>query len=388
MSGEEEGSSEISHAALLVDQLKNDDANIRVNAYQHLDQIARALGPDRTRDELIPFITNSIDDEDEVLFTIAGKLSELMPYVGGPQYAHMILEPLELLGVVEDHSVRDAVVLCTETIISDMPHENLATYFLPFLKRLASKDWYTARISAASMCHLAYKSLPPSCQLEVRQIFISLCGDDVPMVRRAAAQGLAKLVTVVSLVEIQSELLGPFLKLSNDEQDSVRVQVADSCIVLAGLLPLEVKISRILPIIMAIASDKSWRVRWSMSSNLHGVCASFGPPVTNDSLIGVCESLLVDNEAEVRSAAAAVVPACSRTMKKEVVLQRLIPVLQRIVSDSSDLVRSSLASVINQMAVVLGKDDTIQHLLPLLLLLLRDENPEVRIKTRYFSLSC
>lgn len=376
MSGEDEASI-INHAAVLVDQLKHDDANIRVNAYQHLDKIASALGPARTRDELIPFITNSIDDEEEVLFSIAGKLSDLVSYVGGAQYVHLLLEPLELLAIVEDHSVRDAVVKSLETVLADIPHEHLVVHFIPLLKRLATKDWFTAKISAASMCHLSYKSLSPSRQQEVRQIFIGLCGDDVPMVRRVAAQNLAKVVSVISLAEIQTEMLAPFTKLANDEQDSVRVQITNSCIVLAGLVPLELKISRILPVVMSIASDRSWRVRWSIGNCLHDVCSAFGPPITNDSLVAICETLISDNEVEVRSATAAVLPACSKTMKKDVVLQRIIPILQRLVSDSSDLVRSSIASVIDQMAVVLGKDSTIQHLLPLLLLLLRDENPEV-----------
>jgi len=42
--------------ALLIDQLKHDDVHFRVSASSNLTRIAAALGPERTRDELIPFL--------------------------------------------------------------------------------------------------------------------------------------------------------------------------------------------------------------------------------------------------------------------------------------------------------------------------------------------
>lgn len=45
--------------AVLVDELKNDDVQIRLNAIRNLGTIAMALGPQRTRDELIPFLTGT-----------------------------------------------------------------------------------------------------------------------------------------------------------------------------------------------------------------------------------------------------------------------------------------------------------------------------------------
>lgn len=46
--------------AVLVDELKNDDVQIRLNAIRNLSTIAMALGPQRTRDELIPFLTGTL----------------------------------------------------------------------------------------------------------------------------------------------------------------------------------------------------------------------------------------------------------------------------------------------------------------------------------------
>lgn len=42
--------------AVLIDELKHEDAVLRLNAIRRLSTIALALGPERTRNELIPFL--------------------------------------------------------------------------------------------------------------------------------------------------------------------------------------------------------------------------------------------------------------------------------------------------------------------------------------------
>lgn len=42
--------------AVLIDELKNDDIALRLNSIRRLSTIALALGEERTRSELIPFL--------------------------------------------------------------------------------------------------------------------------------------------------------------------------------------------------------------------------------------------------------------------------------------------------------------------------------------------
>lgn len=55
-------------------------------------------------------LIESIDDEDEVLLTLAGELGDFVEYLGGPQYSHILLQPLENLAAVEETMVRDKVI--------------------------------------------------------------------------------------------------------------------------------------------------------------------------------------------------------------------------------------------------------------------------------------
>lgn len=42
--------------AVLIDELKSEDIKRKVNSAKNLVTIATALGPDRTRSELVPFL--------------------------------------------------------------------------------------------------------------------------------------------------------------------------------------------------------------------------------------------------------------------------------------------------------------------------------------------
>lgn len=93
-----------------MDELRSEDVQLRLNAIHRISTIALALGPERARDELIPFLQDSVDDEDEVLLALAEELGRnFEEYIGGPEYAHLLLGPLENLSAVEETLVRDKV---------------------------------------------------------------------------------------------------------------------------------------------------------------------------------------------------------------------------------------------------------------------------------------
>ena len=95
--------------ALLIDELKSQDQKKRISSVKSLDTVARALGPERTRLELLPYINELMDDDEEVLLTLAETLPTLLDHSGGPQHAEHVLRPLEKLCSSEETTVRDKV---------------------------------------------------------------------------------------------------------------------------------------------------------------------------------------------------------------------------------------------------------------------------------------
>lgn len=64
---------------------------LRLNSIKKLSTIALALGVERTRTELIPFLTDTIYDEDEVLLALAEQLGTFTTLVGGPEHVYVLL---------------------------------------------------------------------------------------------------------------------------------------------------------------------------------------------------------------------------------------------------------------------------------------------------------
>ncbi|VDM25809.1 unnamed protein product [Hydatigera taeniaeformis] len=96
--------------AILIDELKNEDVSTRLASFKKLSTIALALEPERTRNEFIPFLTDSIYDEDEILCELADQLGKFVPLVGGPEYVPCLLPPLEGLASTEETVVRQKAV--------------------------------------------------------------------------------------------------------------------------------------------------------------------------------------------------------------------------------------------------------------------------------------
>src|SRR5579863_6907094 len=110
-----------------MDELRSEDIQLRLNAIRRVSTIALALGPDRAREELIPFLQDSVDDEDEVLLALADELGKnFEEYIGGKEYAHVLLGPLENLSAVEETLVRDKVRVIVQTALCRMNRESRA----------------------------------------------------------------------------------------------------------------------------------------------------------------------------------------------------------------------------------------------------------------------
>lgn len=60
---------------------------------------------------------DSVEDEDEVLTALAEELGNFIEYVGGPEYGHVLLAPLENLAAIEEPLVRDKVREASKQII-------------------------------------------------------------------------------------------------------------------------------------------------------------------------------------------------------------------------------------------------------------------------------
>lgn len=84
-------------------------------------------GPNRVRDELIPYlieIIEELDNEDEFLIQLAEQILGLKTKIGGTEHSHLLIAPLEILSSMEEPAVREKAVNCLVSLSDNQPPGN------------------------------------------------------------------------------------------------------------------------------------------------------------------------------------------------------------------------------------------------------------------------
>uniref|UniRef100_A0A8C3PAC3 Protein phosphatase 2 scaffold subunit Aalpha n=1 Tax=Chrysemys picta bellii TaxID=8478 RepID=A0A8C3PAC3_CHRPI len=311
--------------AVLIDELRNEDVQLRLNSIKKLSTIALALGVERTRSELLPFLTDTIYDEDEVLLALAEQLGTFTALVGGPEYVHCLLVdgPLGL-----------------------------------------------TRRAREELLQASHSPVPG-------RYFRNLCSDDTPMVRRAAASKLGEFAKVLELEHVKGEIIPMFSNLASDEQDSVRLLAVEACVNIAQLLPQEDLETLVMPTLRQAAEDKSWRVRYMVADKFTELQKAVGPEITKTDLVPAFQNLMKDCEAEVRAAASHKVKEfcenLSADCRENVIMTQILPCIK------CPEVRLNIISNLDCVNEVIGIRQLSQSLLPAIVELAEDAKWRVRL---------
>lgn len=366
----------------------HEEQSVRLYAIARATLIAHAIGAKRVVDEMLPALHEKSKQEqflndDEFLFRLAEQYGALIDYTNGNHTT--LVAQVEWLAYQEETVIRDKAVevlgmLCTKGRI------NVSEEIIPVLHRLASAEWFTARLSVCALFKDAYPRASENQKLEMRKLYAHLAGDETPMVRRSAALRLREFCQVIEKAHISAEILPVYRQLAQDDtQDIIRVACVHTSLVLIENHfrdhPEENKAHTLLVITNA-TEDRSWRVRLTIAQNYHRVVDALGPEMTSAFLLNPYVALLKDSEQEVRSATVMVIKQlCEHQGFTTEQLQNfVVPQFSSLSLDPSQMVRTSLASVISIVATSLGREITQRLLLNSISDMMKDEFHDVRLQ--------
>lgn len=112
------------------------------------------MGVEETINELIPYLDTFIEgiyNDDEVLVVLTEQFGSFLPYVGGIENVHLILNLLEKLAMVEENMVRARAVKHLHNIALLLNNENVENLFVAMLVRLADTDCFVCKSSATEL---------------------------------------------------------------------------------------------------------------------------------------------------------------------------------------------------------------------------------------------
>ena len=270
------------------------------------------MGPDETENTLVPFILESVDDEDEVLYTLAASLGKLRDCVHKVQ---VLLEPLERLCAVEETVVREAAVK-SMGVIADKLDGDGCEHACAMVLRLAEADWFTGRCSACHLVPLVYPAVSKHDMDKAQKLceaFAELCGSSqTPMVHRQAAANLSNLAAVLPKGGAVSIVLPLFESMIHMQDESVRNIAVAACATLPQHLPESAgeAIENMKTVVKQCVEDQSWRIRNEMAKNFSAICGAIPCPTPasasawKQDALQLFINLLADIEGEVKTNAA------------------------------------------------------------------------------------
>lgn len=392
-SGLEEGD-EIEYVqpvALLMDELKSEDSAVRVESMRRLRTIALALGPERTRSELLPFLQTCLDDEDEVLAALADEAALLLEHLGGQEHLLELLPLFEGLVSAEEPIVRGRALTGLASILGVLEVEQLSQRVVPMVQKLVEGDWFSKKTSAAAiLVELIGRLVSDEGVAEERRelveelvgTFGTLAVDDSPLVRKATATSVVKVIEQIGEPLLSGSIASICVQLAGDPQDSVRLLAVEPLALLMNRTTEDAALELLLPTFLSLAGDSSWRIRFMVATHFGSfVQVLNGRPSVADKvdMLGIFCALLRDAESEVRGA------ACTQLARTAAVLgdldrdDMIISSIRLLLTDPSPHVRASLALQLSDLSHVYGAERAASVILPMVLQQLRDDSSEVRL---------
>jgi serine/threonine-protein phosphatase 2A regulatory subunit A len=367
-----EGSESLHPIAVLVTELKAEDVTQRVRSLSQLSTISIALGPERTQSELLPYLTELIDDDPPVQLELAKQLSAFTTWIGGPNYAHLLLDPLEMLATVESGEVRSVAVRGIVSIAETVNSQVIGEIVLDVAKSLAEAEGVPARCSAAMLLPLYYSKLGKTGQNEALELFEGLGKDSDGQVRKAAADSYPTLVSSVGLTAF--DILGLF---ASDREDSIRAAAIHGLLALAPGLPAG-KRSSLLSTLRTLCEDKAMRVRYAVAEHMHELGTALGADICVQVLSPLCVRLLSDSEVQVRTALCAHIGELVGCMSPDQAAVYILPAVASLTGDA-EVVKKTFSAQLSKLANHIGSKLTHDYLLPSIQSFLKDDSLDISL---------
>ena len=365
-------------ATNLLEDLQNPDIKIKKNAFQNLRGISLALGRERTRKELFPYLKSCIDEEeDEIIIELAKVLSNFIDCIGGKQYIKELLNLLEVILTIDDHFVRIEIINTIKLVIKQIGKvSEIETDLIAIINNLYNSDDINQKKCAMNLLIFLYKDLNNNNKNLALNYFDKFLVDNNISVKKELLKEITEITTELSIDYIK-KMINVILK---DKNDSMRIDIVNIILSIKNHKNINEFIDTIYDLIPKLAEDSNWRVRLTVSDKINEFL-NF-PNINNNfkqKSIDIFAKLLEDSEAEIRNICCLRLEEITKILKDEKNFDKILQNLRNLEKDQKNFVKGALASNVLKICELIGPKKTNDYIFPIFLTLIKDENIEIRM---------
>ena len=365
-------------ATNLLEDLQNPDIKIKKNAFQNLRGISLALGRERTRKELLPYLKSCVDEEeDEIIIELAKVLSNFIDCIGGKQYIKELLSLLEIILTIDDHFVRIEILNTIKLVVKQIGKvSEIETDLMSIISNLYNSEDINQKKSAMKLLIFLYKDLNNNNKNVAINYFDKFLVDNNISIKKELLNEITEISLELSMDYIK-KMINIILK---DKNDSMRIDIVNIILSIKNHKHINEFIDTIYDLIPKLAEDTNWRVRLTVSDKLNELL-NF-PNIKNEfkkTSADIFAKLLDDPEPEIRNICCLRLEEITKILKDENNFDKILQNLRKLEKDQKNFVKGALASNVLKICEMIGPKKTNDYIFPIFLTLIKDENIEIRM---------
>ena len=365
-------------ATNLLEDLQNPDIKIKKNAFQNLRGISLALGRERTRKELLPYLKSCIDEEeDEIIIELAKVLSNFIDCIGGKQYIKELLNLLEIILTIDDHFVRIEIMNTIKSVVKQIGKvSEIEPDLISIINNLYNSEDINQKKSAMNLLIFLFKDLNSTNKIIAINYFDKFLVDNNISVKKELLNEITEISLELS-IEYIKKMINIILK---DKNDSMRIDIVNIMLSVRNSPKINEFMDTIYDLIPKLAEDTNWRVRLTVSDKLNEFLKF--PNINNDmkqKSVNIFAKLLEDTEPEIRNVCCLRLEEITKILKNENNFDKILQNLRKLEKDQKNYVKGALASNVLKICELIGPKKTNDYIFPIFLTLIKDENIEIRM---------
>ena len=365
-------------ATNLLGDLQNSDIKIKKNAFQNLRGISLALGRERTRKELLPYLKSCIDEEeDEIIIELAKVLSNFIECIGGKQYIKELFNLLEIILTIDEEFVRKETINTIKSIVNQIGNvSEVENDLILIINNLYASEDINQKKSAMELLIFLFKDLNRTNNIIAINYFDKFIVDDAISIKKELLNRITEVTNLLPIDYIK-KMINTILR---DKNDSMRIDIINIIMSIKQHKNINEFIDMIYELVPKLAEDKNWRVRMTVTDKLNDLLKF--PNINNifkQLSINIFAKLIEDTEPEIRNICCLRLEEICKILKDENGFDKILQNLRKLEKDTKNYVKGALASNILKICPIIGIKKTNEFIFPIFLTLIKDENLEIRM---------
>ena len=364
----------------IIKNLQSKDSTIKKEAFSNIKKLGDSFGQEKFREEVLPYIINCIDIEDEIsTMEITKNLNTIIECIGGRKFINEIFPLIEKIFQCDDLDVRNELIENLNNIFSTIKFYEIEKEVINLINKLYDSDEINLGNACLDLISITFdKFRKEQNKNDILEILDNFIDSEDTMLKVKFAKILKNIIKFLDKEDIEDF----FNKLIQEESDSIRIYLIDSIISLKNRKNIYDYNFFIQDSIEKLSDDESWRTRLSVAQNFSSLLGFI--PLLNSNefksfLIETLFNLINDDESEVKACICNSLESCTKVLSKEKEFNKILEKLKDLCNDNVVYVRESLAQNLLSLCPMIDKSNFQNFIIPIFLLLIKDSELNVRM---------